>query len=249
MDFFTNRRTIRQYTHQEVSDELLNKLLLDASHAPTTGNMQLYSVIVTRSEEMKQKLAPCHFNQPQATGCSVLLTFCADFNRFTKWCEQRDAVPGYDNLQSFVTAAIDTVAFAQQFVTAAEMHGLGCCYLGTTTYNAPDIAKILNLPKRVIPLVTISVGYPDGNGREDGRLPLQAIMHSEHYHDYTPQDIDALYAEKEARNDSKQYIAENGKQTLAQVFTDVRYTKEANEQFSEVLKNFLTEAYPGIYQS
>lgn len=246
MDFFANRRTIRQYTSQNVRDEMLNQLLLEASHAPTTGNMQLYSVIVTRSEEMKKKLAPCHFNQPQATGCSVLLTFCADFNRFTKWCEQRGANPGYDNLQSLVTAAIDTVAFAQQFVTAAEMKGLGCCYLGTTTYNAPDIAKILGLPTRVVPLVTISVGYPADNGREDGRLPLQAIMHSERYHDYSPTDIDKLYAEKEAREDSKQYVAENGKQTLAQVFTDVRYTREANEHFSEVLKNYLIEAYPGL---
>lgn len=246
MDFFANRRTIRQYTSQNVSDEMLNQLLLEASHAPTTGNMQLYSVIVTRSEEMKKQLAPCHFNQPQATGCSVLLTFCADFNRFTKWCEQRGAKPGYDNLQSLVTAAIDTVAFAQQFVTAAEMKGLGCCYLGTTTYNAPDIAKILGLPTRVVPLVTISVGYPADNGREDGRLPLQAIIHSERYHDYSPSDIDNLYAEKEALEDSKQYVAENGKQTLAQVFTDVRYTREANEHFSDVLKNYLIEAYPGL---
>lgn len=246
MDFFANRRTIRQYTSQNVSDETLNQLLLEASHAPTTGNMQLYSVIVTRSEEMKRKLAPTHFNQPQVTGCSVLLTFCADFNRFTKWCEQRGAKPGYDNLQSLVTAAIDTVVFAQQFVTIAEINGLGCCYLGTTTYNAPDIAKILGLPTRVVPLITISIGYPADNGREDGRLPLEAILHSEHYHDYTEADIDKLYAEKEAREDSKQYVAENGKETLAQVFTDVRYTRDANEHFSEVLKNYLIEAYPGL---
>ena len=246
MDYFINRRTIRKYTTQQVSDELLNDLLLKASHAPTTGNMQLYSVIVTRSDEMKKKLAPCHFNQPQADNCSVLLTFCADYNRFTKWCKQRDANPGYDNLQSLVTAAIDTIAFAQQFVTAAEMQGLGCCYLGTTTYNAPDIAKILGLPTRVVPIVTISVGYPDGDGREDGRLPLQAIVHSEQYHDYTPTDIDNLYAEKEARADSKQYVAENDKKTLAQVFTDVRYTRQANEHFSEVLKEYLTNAYPGL---
>ncbi len=246
MDFFANRRTIRKYTSQNVSDETLNQLLLEASHAPTTGNMQLYSVIVTRSEEMKRKLAPTHFNQPQATGCSVLLTFCADFNRFTKWCEQRGAKPGYDNLQSLVTAAIDTVVFAQQFVTIAEINGLGCCYLGTTTYNAPDIAKILGLPTRVVPLITISVGYPADNGREDGRLPLEAILHSEQYHDYTEADIDKLYAEKEAREDSKQYVAENGKETLAQVFTEVRYTRDANEHFSEVLKNYLIEAYPGL---
>ncbi len=246
MSYFKNRRTIRSYTSQEVPQDLLVDLLEQASHAPTTGNMQLYSVIITRDPELKRLLAPAHFGQPQVTGCSVLLTFCADFNRFVKWCEQRDAKPGYDNLQSLVTATLDAVIFAQQFNTVAELNGLGCCYLGTTTYNAPDIAKVLNLPPRVVPVVTLSVGYPEGDGREDGRLPVEAIIHSERYHDYSPADIDRLYAEKEQRADSAQYIKENGKTTLAQVFTDVRYTKEANETFSKVLEDYLVKSYPGL---
>lgn len=246
MSYFNTRRTIRSYSSEEVSQELLTDLLEQASHAPTTGNMQLYSVIITRDPEMKKLLAPAHFGQPQVTGCSVLLTFCADFNRFVKWCGQRNAVPGYDNLQSLVTAVLDTVIFAQQFNTVAELNGLGCCYLGTTTYNAPDIAKVLSLPTRVVPVVTLSVGYPDGEGREDGRLPVEAVIHNEQYHDYSPEDIDRLYAEKEAREDSAAYIKENGKDTLAQVFTDVRYTREANEAFSKVLKDFLSTNYPGL---
>lgn len=246
MSYFNTRRTIRSYSSREVSQELLTDLLEQAAHAPTTGNMQLYSVIVTRDPEMKKLLAPAHFGQAQVTGCSVLLTFCADFNRFVKWCEQRNAVPGYDNLQSLVTAVLDTVIFAQQFNTVAELNGLGCCYLGTTTYNAPDIAKVLSLPERVVPVVTLSVGYPDGEGREDGRLPVEAVIHNEQYHDYSPEDIDRLYAEKEAREDSATYVRENGKDTLAQVFTDVRYTREANEAFSKVLKDFLINNYPGL---
>ncbi len=98
--------------------------------------MQLYSVIVTRDEDAKKRLAPAHFNQPSATGADVVLTFCADFNRFEKWCEARNAQPGYDNFQSLMWAVIDTTIFAQQFCTIAEMNGLGTCYLGTTTYNA-----------------------------------------------------------------------------------------------------------------
>ncbi|MDE6693630.1 MAG: nitroreductase family protein [Muribaculaceae bacterium] len=246
MSYFNKRRTIRRYSSREVSQELLKNLLEQAAHAPTTGNMQLYSVIVTRDQEMKKLLAPAHFGQPQVTGCSVLLTFCADFNRFVKWCEQRNAVPGYDNLQSLITAVLDTVIFAQQFNTVAELNGLGCCYLGTTTYNAPDIAKVLSLPERVVPVVTLAVGYPDGEGREDGRLPVDAVIHNEKYHDYTPEDIDRLYAEKEAREDSAAYVKENGKDTLAQVFTDVRYTRESNEAFSKVLKDFLSKNYPGL---
>lgn len=240
-EFFLNRRTIRRYADREITDNELAEMLEAASHAPTTGNMQLYSVIVTRSEEGKKALAPTHFNQPQATGCNVLLTFCADFNRFVKWCEASDAKPGYDNFQSFMTAVIDTAIFAQQFCTIAEMNGIGCCYLGTTTYTAPEIAKILELPSRVVPLITLSVGYPEGDAPLSDRIPASAIIHSERYNDYSAERIKEIYAEKEAREDSRQFIAENGKQTLAQVFTDVRYTRENNELFSRLYLDFIVK--------
>lgn len=239
IDFFKERRTIRSYTNQKISNELLNEMLEAASHAPTTGNMQLYSVIVTRDAEMKSKLAPAHFNQPSVMSADVVLTFCADFNRFVKWCEQRDAEPGYDNFQAWVWAVEDTVIFAQQFVTLAEMNGLGTCYLGTTTYNAPQISQILGLPELVVPIITVTVGYPASPQEKSDRLPLDAIMHKENYHQYTKDDIDRIYSEKESREDSKKFIAENHKETLAQVFTDVRYPKTDNEHFSKVYLEFI----------
>lgn len=235
---------MRQYTDRPVTDDTLRDLVEQAANAPTTGNMQLYSLIVTRDPAMKRALSPAHFGQPQVEGCSVLLTFCADFNRFVKWCEASDAEPGYDNLQSLVTAFIDVVIFAQQFCTVAEANGLGCCYLGTTTYNAPDIARTLKLPKRVVPVVTLSLGYPVSKCADPGRLPVEAIIHNETYGDYSPEDIRRIYAEKEGRADSKGFVEENGKKTLAQVFTDVRYTRTANEEFSRRLADYLKEAYP-----
>lgn len=243
--YFLNRRTVRNYTSDEISDATLNEMIEEASHAPTTGNMQLYSVIATRSAEGKSKLAPFHFNQPSATGCNILLTFCADFNRFVKWCNISKAAPGYDNFQSFITAILDTALFAQQFCTIAEMRGYGCCYLGTTTYNAPQIAEALNLPNMVVPVTTLTIGVPNGEAALSDRLPVEAILHNEKYHDYTDEDIRRIYAEKEAREDSKKFIAENGKETLAQVFTDVRYTRANNEYFSRLYYDFIaSHGYP-----
>lgn len=242
-DYFTTRRTVRRYSAtRQVEPELLNELLEAASHAPTTGNMQLYSVVVTRSAEGKKRLAPAHFNQPSVEGCSVLLTFCADFNRFVKWCEASDAVPGYDNFQSFMTAVIDTVIFAQQFNTLAEISGLGCCYLGTTTYNAPMIAEALQLPARVVPVVTLTVGYPEGESAVSDRLPLSGIIHEEIYTDYSQKAIKDIFAYKESLPDSQRFVAENEKKSLAQVFTDVRYTREANEHFSKIYRDFIESA-------
>ena len=241
-NYFKNRRSVRKYSDKEISDELLKELFEEAAQAPTTGNMQLYSVVVTRDQAGKEALAPAHFGQPAVTGCKVLLTFCADYNRFCKWCEASDATPGYDNFQSFVAAMLDTTIVAQQFCTAAEMRGLGTCYMGTTTYNAPQIAETLGLPKMVVPIVTVTLGWPEGETEVSDRIPLEAWVHEGKYNDRTPEEVKAFYAEKEAREDSRKFVEENGKKTLAQVFTDVRYTKDACEQFSRVFRDFIDSA-------
>lgn len=241
LDILNDRRTIRKYTEKDVSEELLNELLNAACRASTTGTMQVYSVIETRSQEMKEKLSPCHFNQPMVKEAPVLLTFCADFNRFNHWCRQRKAEPGYDNFLSFITASIDAIIAAQTLCVAAEAKGLGICYLGTTTYMAGKIIEILELPAGVVPVTTITLGWPAEKPEQTDRLPLNAVLHKEKYCDYTEQDIDRIYAEKEARADSRQFVKENDKETLAQVFTEVRYKKEDNETFSKLLIKVLEE--------
>jgi len=229
--YFT-RRTIRKYESREVDENLLERILTAGTRASTTGNMQVYSVIVTRDDEMKKRLAPAHFNQPMVTEAPVVLTFCADFNRFNLWCRQRDAEPGYDNFLSFMTAAIDALIVAQTVCSAAEEEGLGICYIGTATYNADKIIEVLELPKGVVPVATVTLGWPAVIPDQPDRLPLEAVVHYEKYRDFTPELIDNLYWEKESRADSRQFISENGKKTLAQVFTDVRYKKADNEYFS-----------------
>lgn len=236
------RRSIRQYAEREISDALLTELLEVAQHASNTGNMQLYSVVITRDRANKERLAPAHFNQPMITSAPLVLTFCVDVNRFVKWAEQRDTVAGFDNMETFLTASIDTSLFAQSFCTAAEERGLGICYIGTTTYNAGQIIEALRLPRLVVPLTTVTVGYPlQPLPVQPERLPLKAVVHEEFYRDYTPEAIDNYYAETESLGTNRQFVEENHKTNLAQVFTEVRYTKAANEHFSEVLLGVLRE--------
>ena len=241
MESMKNRRTIRKYLSKEVSPDLLNNLLEVSFRASTTGNMQLYSVIVTRDPAMKEKLSPAHYNQLPMRTAPVVLTFCADFGRFSKWCAERNAIPGYGNFQSFMNAFMDALIAAQTFCTAAEEEGLGICYLGTTTYNPQMIIETLQLPKLVFPVTTITVGYPDEMPSQTDRLPLDGIVHNEYYHDYSPADIDRIYAEKESLPANKEFVTENNKETLAQVFTDIRYTKKDNETISENFMKVLKE--------
>jgi FMN reductase [NAD(P)H] len=190
---------------------------------------------VTRSVEGKAALAPAHFNQPMVTQAPVVLTICADFRRTTRWCEERQATPGYDNFLSFINAASDALLYTQTFCNLAEEEGLGCCYLGTTVYMPEMIIDVLGLPRLVMPVATITLGWPDETPAPSDRLPLKAFVHEERYEDYTPERIDAFYNEKESLAENQEFVRINNKETLAQVFTDCRYTKSDNEAMSEGL--------------
>ena len=232
MKSIQNRTSIRKYSSREVSDELLNRLLEEAERTPTMGNLQLYSVVITRSEEGKKALAPAHFNQPMVTGAPIVLTICADYRRTTLWAENRKAHPGYDNILSFMNAATDALLFTQTFCNLAEEEGLGTCFLGTTVYMPKMIIDTLKLPKLVMPVATITLGWPDEQPALSERLPLRSIIHQETFEDYTPEKIDDFYAEKENLEVNKEFVRINNVETLAQVFTDIRYTKKDCEAMS-----------------
>ena len=205
MERFKDRRSIRKYKRQEVPEEMIAALAEEASRAATMGNMQLYSLVVTTDADVQEReaLAEAHHHQPMVEEAPAVLTFCADFHRFTT----------------------DTLLFAQAFITLAEERGLGTCILGTTVYNPDQIIEALHLPRLVVPVLTLTLGWPDENPEQTDRLPVEAIMHSGHYHDYTAEDIDRIYAAKEALPESRYFVELNGTDNLAQVFTRFRFTE------------------------
>ena len=203
--------------------------------------MQVYSLIITTDADLKEQLWEAHFKQDMVRQAPVIITFCADFNRFTEWCSLRKARPGYDNFLSFFTAAIDALLVAQNVALAAESFGLGICYLGTTTYMAKSIIRILGLPIYVVPVTTLAIGYPDEAPGLTDRLPLSGVIHYEKYRAYTSKQIDQIYAGKEASELTASLLNENKKETLAQVFTDNRYTKKDNVLFSKEFLKVIEE--------
>ena len=233
MNNILTRRTIRKYSTKDVDNELLRDLLTKASRTQTMGNMQLYSVVVTRSEEGKKALAPAHFNQPMVTQAPVVLTVCADFRRATDWCMHRKADPGYDNFLSFINASTDALLYTQTFCNLAEEAGLGLCFLGTTVYMPEMIIDALQLPELVMPVATLTIGWPDETPALTDRLPLASFVHNETYKPYTAEAIDEYYGHKEALEENREFVRINKKETLAQIFTDIRYTRKDNIAMSE----------------
>lgn len=234
-------RSIRKFKSTPIPEEELREMLEAATRASTCGNMQLYSLVVTRDKAMREKLLPCHFGQQMVVEAPCVVTVCADVHRFSMWCEQRDAEPAYDNFAWFLTATIDAMLAAQNLVVAAEADGLGVCYLGTTIYTAGEIVKVLNLPKGVLPVTTIVLGYPDEKPALTDRLPQDAVVHFEQYNDYTEAEIDELWAEREESELTKKLLEENGLPNLARIFTERRYVKEDNLAISRAYLALLKE--------
>ncbi len=235
-----SHRSIRKYSDQKISDAILDIILRAACNGSTMGNMQLHSIIVTEDKTMMEKMAPFHFNQSMATNAPLILTFCADLNRFKHYCRYRDAeTEAYSNFQSYHWAVIDAIIAAQNGCVAAESLGLGICWLGTITYNADKFIEIMKLPENVVPVACISIGYPDEKPPLTDKLPLEAFVHREVYQDYNREMIDTLYAEKENHRNTLKLLEENNLPNLARIFTENRYKKGDNEHFAEVLKKVL----------
>jgi nitroreductase len=237
-----NHRSVRKYLDTPVPQSVLDEILAAGTRASNTGNMQLYSMVVTTSAELRAALSPCHFNQPCVVQAPVHITFCADINRFDKWCVQRGATPQYNNFLWFTEAVIDASLASQNVALQAEAHGLGIVYLGTAIYGAAKIAEILHLPAGVVPVVSMAVGYPDLSGGEvplTDRLPVEAVVHRETYHDYSPEDIDRLWAAREASPETAALLAANGLPNLARIFTERRYTGPDNIAISRAYLEFI----------
>ena len=241
MELLKLHRTIRKYKATAVADDILTDILESGIRSSNTGNMQLYSIIVTRSIDKKADLAPFHFNQPMVKEAPLILTICFDVNRFKSWCLLNNANVDFTGLLWLLNGTIDSSILAQNICVAAESYGLGICYLGTTLYNAPEISKVLHLPEGVIPITTLTMGYPELVPELTDRLPLDSVVHNEIYQNYSVEAIREMYEFKEKLESSQKFVTENGKENLAQVYTDVRYKSADSQFFSKKLLNMLTE--------
>jgi len=241
MDLLKAHRSIRKYKPVDISEDVLNDILECGIRSSNTGNMQLYSVIVSKSIVKKAELALLHFNQPMVKEAPVLLTICFDINRFKMWCSINDARVDFTGLMWLLNGTIDASILAQNICIAAEGHEIGICYLGTTLYNAPEISEVLKLPAGVIPITTLTIGYPEVVPELTDRLPLDAIVHLEEYQDYSADGIKKIYDFKEKLESSRKFVEENGKENLAQVYTDVRYKSSDSQFFSNKLRKMLVD--------
>ncbi len=153
-------RSIRKFEVQkDVCEEMLQVALATAAAASSSGNMQTWSVIVSRDGPARRKLWELHGKQDFILEAPVTLTFCSDWHRMVRWARLRDANPGYDNMLAWITGQQDAVIAAQNAAVALEAMGMGICYMGTTLWAMDKIGTALDLPEGVVPATSMVVGW------------------------------------------------------------------------------------------
>lgn len=240
-------RSIRQYSSDPIPETVLTEILEAGIRASSSGNMQTYSIIVTRDIDLRKQLYEAHMQQRMVLDAPILLTFCADFNRMRQWLRLSEAPDSFDNFMGFMVAAIDAILVSQNSALAAESKGLGICYLGSTLANCDQIGRILKLPPGVVPVVGFSLGHPDESPQARDRLPLDGLVHSETYHEYTDERIREIYGDRELKGWERymsyprlrRMVEESGVKNLAQIYTVVKYTSEKHERYSKSVLDYL----------
>jgi len=242
-------RSIRKYKSDPVSEDIIDKILNAGIRTSSSGNMQTYSIIITRDPDLRKQLLEPHYHQSMVVDAPVLLTFCADFHRMRRWLNISDAPDNFDNYFSFMVGAIDAILVSQTVALAAESLGLGICFLGSTFANADQIGRILNLPKNVIPVTGLSLGYPAEDPDLRDRLPASGLIHKEKYQSIKDNGIRKIYQEREKigwlrymqSKRLKELAQEHGVENLAQLYTIVKYTKASHQEYSTKILDYLSQ--------
>jgi nitroreductase len=249
IDQIHQHRSIRKYKPDPVPEDLLMEILNAGIRTSSSGNMQSYSILVSRDQQIREKLLIPHLNQHMVIEAPVLLTFCADLHRMRYWLRVSQAPDNFDNFLGFLIGAIDAILVSQTVALAAESKGLGICYLGSTLANADQISEILELPKNVVPVVGFTLGHPAENPGLRDRLPADGLIHFEKYPQHNDQDILRIYQDRETQGWNRymksewlrDQVKEMRVKNLAQLYTKVKYTQKNHQEIASRLLVYLDD--------
>jgi nitroreductase len=169
-----NHRSVRKYTAEQPSDEVINAIVRAGQQAPFAS--QLYSVLLTR-----KKKAPY--------GAPLWFTICVDAYKLQRFMKIRGWDVVSNDLSILFFGIQDAAYMAENMVIAAESLGLGSCFLGNAFYIADRIAHEFKLPKRVLPLVGLVMGYPAEDFPPRPRYPLWFTLFEDEYPEFSDEQV------------------------------------------------------------
>jgi nitroreductase len=178
-------RTVRAFSPQPLPAGTLETLVAAAQSAPTSSNLQAWSVVAIEDPARRARVAALAADQAHIRDCPLLLVWIADLSRLDRLGE-RTGAPADANrfLEMFVVAVVDAALAAQNALVAAEAMGLGTCYIGAMRNRPEDVAAELGLPPDAFAVFGLCVGRPDASrpaAEVKPRLPQAAVLHRERW--------------------------------------------------------------------
>ncbi|MBO0452746.1 MULTISPECIES: nitroreductase family protein [Enterococcus] len=191
LEVMKKHRTYRNFDENyQLSDGELKKILQASRQAPSWMNGQMYSIIVIKDREIREKLVSLNPGNPHMLHSSVFLVFVADLRRTQKIAEHYGVdYPISEGTDPLITAVTDAALALENAVIATEALGLGSVVVGSIRKDIVEVSKLLNLPEQVLPIAGLSIGKPTVEMRVKPRLPEMAVIHYDTYQDYDYQLI------------------------------------------------------------
>jgi len=176
-----NRTSIRTYTDQAPSDEVIETIVRAGQQAPFA--YQMGSLLFSRDRDRNPFKAPLFF------------IICVDSHRHQAIMARRGWTIVQNDLSLLLFGIQDAALMAENMVVAAESLGMGSCFLGGVPYGAGGIIKRFKLPERVFPLVGLTMGYPDEAPPPRPRYPLDFALFEDEYPRFSEEQVERAATE------------------------------------------------------
>lgn len=191
------RRSVRNFTDQEIPQEMVAQLLAAANNAPSGGNIQPVSIITVQEAENRQRLAGLVGNQPWVKNAPLSMIFCLDFQRVKRWAAMNATeFKGEQALAQFLIAYADVMCAAQTVVILAESLGLGSVYVGSVNGTISETREAFGIPTYVLPVMVLSLGYPKSIPQSIPKFTPDVITHQERYQERSDAELAQAFQAK-----------------------------------------------------
>lgn len=194
LSLFLNRKSIRRFSSQLAREVDVRKIVEVGQRAPTACNLQTYSVVWVRNAKLKEKILDACEVSGFIRTASVVFVVCADVRRLGRVLDHLKHDHCFRHGYGYAVklmSIMDASFVAENMTMAAESLGLGSVFVGSALANS-EVIKALKLPKGVLPLTLLCVGYPDEEPPTRPRWFLSSVLHVDYYRDPTRHEIEAF---------------------------------------------------------
>ena len=229
------RKSVRVFTEQPISQEDKELILDAAAHAPTAGNQQLYTILDITDPAIKERLVGTCDHQPFIAEAKLVLIFCADCLKWYDAFLQGGCSPRLPGVGDLLLAVSDALIAAQNAVVAAHSLGIGSCYIGDIMENHDAQRALLQLPEYVFPTAMLVFGYPTQqqlNREKPPRSPRAQIVHENGYHRMDARELRQPLEVKSGHTDYEKWL---------QAFCTRKYNSDFSKEMTASVKKYLEQ--------